>query len=216
MRLEHRLLHGWRWVTAQGAVVWGLALALLVAWWLCNGGGDAPQRRRRAPAAAATTLHDPQRLQTALQLFATTDHRPPPHDGRMRTEHLCRVLLEAMLGFPLPKVRPKWLKNPTTRRCLELDMYSEEHRLAFEVDGAQHEVYTPHFHVTPEQFEYRKLLDRLKTELCHEHGIKLIRIPYHEVSVSDEGKTMRYLEHILQIHGIPLASSWERPPALRV
>lgn len=97
-----------------------------------------------------TTLHDPQRLQRTLNLFATV---PPIASGggpgatkeRHRTEALCRSLLEAMLGIKLPmlgeprnrenkndfprgpKVRPRWLVNPTTKRSLEIDMYNEDH-----------------------------------------------------------------------------------------
>lgn len=118
-----------------------------------------------------------------------------------------------MLGFPLPKTRPKWLVNPTTRRCLELDMYSAEHKLAFEYDGAQHDVYTPHFHASPHHFEYRRLLDRLKTELCREAGVLLVRIPWSAVSASDEVRTARFLERLLHTHGIPFRAILSPPSA---
>lgn len=127
----------------------------------------------------------------------------------MRTETLCRALLEKMLNVKLPKVRPKWLVNPTTKRCLELDMYAEDIKLAFEVDGAQHDVYTPHFHsvhirwndISCEQkgsmdhFKYRRLLDQLKNELCRERGVLLLRIPtrYHVSFRCIPGDIMRYL-----------------------
>lgn len=103
-----------------------------------------------SPWHALTTLHDPCRLQKTLTLFAET----PPVAGsigdRHRTESLCRSLLERMLGYKLSihtsvkkneictfshlcvcKVRPRWLQNPTTKRNLELDMYNEEHCIAF-------------------------------------------------------------------------------------
>lgn len=82
-------------------------------------------------------------------------------------------------------------------------MYSEAHRLAFEYDGAQHDVYTPHYHVNPHHFEYRRLLDRLKTELCREHGVTLIRIPWSEVSYGNEHRTAQYLQNLLYTNGIP-------------
>lgn len=169
---------------------------------------DAAAAAAAAHRGAATTLSDPARLQTTLNLFAEA---PPVAgggggDGRHRTEALCRRLLEAMLGVPLPKVRPRWLTNPTTRRALELDLYNEDLRLAFEFDGSQHDVFTPHFHRSEEHFRYRQLLDRLKTDLCREAGVRLIRIPWHEVSVSDEARTARYLERVLAQHGIPFRS----------
>ena len=59
-----------------------------------------------------------------------------------------RQVLENLVGFPLPICCPRWLVNPRTKRRLELDMYSEVHRLAFEYDGEQHHQYIPHFHRT--------------------------------------------------------------------
>ena len=44
-------------------------------------------------------------------------------------------------------------------------MFNEEHKLAFEYDGAQHQHYTPHFHQNEDHFRYRQLLDKLKSEL---------------------------------------------------
>jgi len=158
------------------------------------------------------TLYEPTRLQEVIQIFAgaadpnTCVNKKRSGETRHRTETLCRMLLERMLGMDLPKVRPKFLKNPTTNRCLELDMYNEANRIAFEYDGAQHDVYTPHFHTNYHHFEYRKLLDRLKTDLCAEHGIKLIRINWETVKVSDPIVTAQYLEQLLREHGVPFTS----------
>ena len=156
---------------------------------------------------SAPTLYDPKKLHDTLTYFAL----PPRHGTqtkheRHRTEALCRELLESMLAMPLPKVRPKWLTNPTTKRALELDMYNQEHRIAFEYDGAQHDVYTPHYHANEHHFQYRKLLDRLKTELCREAKVMLIRIPWSEVSCQDEVRTARFLERLLYTHHLPYKS----------
>lgn len=206
--VEHAVLCAARWcVTRRTLLI--VAATALVTWWLLRRGACSPSSARpTAPdAPGPTTLYDPVRLQSAFRLFAEagTGAHSTNQDVRMRTETLCRTLLEAMLGFPLPKVRPKWLVNPTTRRSLELDMYNAERRLAFEVDGAQHEVYTPHFHGNKDHFQYRKLLDKLKNELCHENGVRLIRLPYHEMSANNELKTARYLERMLHAHGIPFS-----------
>ena len=82
-------------------------------------------------------------------------------------------------------------------------MYSETLKLAFEFDGSQHDVFSPHYHRNEDHFQYRRLLDRLKTELCREAGVLLVRIPWHEVSLSDQVKTARYLERLLASHHIP-------------
>ncbi len=144
-------------------------------------------RLRGRPSATASalsgpTLWNPELLEYTLRRFI----QPPSTPGnsgtspwgtwnqgdRYKTEIVCRELLEHMLQMPLPKVQPAWLVNPTTKRRLGLDMYNEAHRIAFEYDGAQHDVFTPHYHTNEHHFEYRRLLDRLKqncvvsTELC--------------------------------------------------
>ena len=62
------------------------------------------------------TLYDPRKLHETLTFFATTPQRDQSrsHNEKHQTENLCRQLLEAMIGLKLPKVRPKWLVNPTT------------------------------------------------------------------------------------------------------
>jgi hypothetical protein len=216
--IEMGLIHGARYlVMEKWSRSFVLFVAILMGLWILVRMVPPPTRERQkkeveeatVPTFPQTTLYDPERLQTALHLFTEATTRASGVNGetRGRTEALCRNLLEQMLGFPLPKVRPKWLVNPTTNRCLELDMYSEQCKLAFEVDGAQHDVYTPHFHQNnPDHFQYRKLLDQLKNELCHDAGVHLIRIPYHKVSCSDQVRTTRFLESILHTHGIPFRS----------
>lgn len=148
------------------------ALGCMVRW-LSPAGDDECSQDGPHRTPPKTTLYDPRRLQTTLELFAEPStslggaaaEQPKRHH---RTEALCRDLLERMIGAPLPKCRPRWLLNPSTRRPLELDMYNAEMRLAFEYDGAQHDHYTPHYHTNAHHFEYRRLLDRLKDDLCRE------------------------------------------------
>lgn len=178
-----------------------------------------------------TTLYNPTKLKETLSQFGRRclrsacvpgsvqsrgDSQSSPHSDRHRTEALCRQLLETMLQMELPKCRPRWLVNPTTKRCLELDMYNEEHHLAFEYDGAQHDVYTPHYHVNEDHFAYRQLLDRLKTELCREAGVTLIRIPWSEVSFRDTLRTARFLERLLYTHGLPYRPVTEDGPPVQL
>ena len=152
------------------------------------------------------TLHNPGKLYDMLTTFASTASTVDTGSERHRTEALCRSLLETMLQMELPKCRPKWLTNPTTKRALELDMYNMEHHIAFEYDGAQHDVYVPHYHQNEYHFAYRKLLDRLKTEMCRDAGVLLIRINWKDVSVNDELRTAQYLERLLYQHGLAYQS----------
>jgi hypothetical protein len=178
--------------------LWWCALALALYWVILRLCGTVDPTE--------TTLYNPIRLREALGQFV--QQRTEGGGGeRHRTEALCRRLLEFMLEMELPKCRPKWLVNPTTKRCLELDMYNATHQLAFEYDGAQHDVYTPHYHANEDHFAYRKLLDRLKTELCRDAGVKLVRISWAEVSQRDPVRTARFLERLLYTHGLPYRSA---------
>src|SRR5690606_33925395 len=86
---------------------------------------------------------------------------PRPENGN-KNENRCRVIMEKIFGKPFPSVRPKWLKNPATRRNLELDMYchsielpgfKKPIRLAVEYDGKQHTMLTK-FHNSPKDLIY--------------------------------------------------------------
>lgn len=190
---------------ARAAAWCAAAIAVYIAvTQLIWGGEDVPD----------ATLHDPHRLREVLRQFtgagasAHAANQPPPsRQQRHRTEAQCRDLLEWMLQMDLPKSRPEWLVNPSTRRRLELDMYNAKHGIAFEYDGAQHDVYTPHWHRGNENhFAYRCLLDQLKEELCRENGVRLMRIPWTCVSAGQPERTARYLERLLYASGIPFRS----------
>ena len=165
----------------------------------------------RSVVTGPTTLQDPNRLQTLLNLFGQSPAIAGHHSERHRTEALCRTMLETMLKAKLPKFRPEWLMNPTTKRKLELDMYCRELKLAFEFDGSQHDTFSPYYHRNKEHFRYRRLLDRLKNEMCREAVVLLIRIPWHQVSLSDEGKTAEFLSNLLRQHHIPHRSLLDHP-----
>lgn len=98
-------------------------------------------------------------------------------NGGMKNEQRCRKILERIYGKPFPTVRPNWLKNPATRRNLELDMYCHELRLACEYDGKQHTMKTK-FHRSKKELSYQMHKDMYKTHRCKKLGITLIRVPY--------------------------------------
>ena len=96
-----------------------------------------------------------------------------------RSEDLmCEILKKLYPENTFIKIRPDWLKNDTGSN-LELDAYCEELKLAFEYNGLQHDEFIPHFHNNNiENFKNQQLRDKKKIELCQEHNIKLIIIPY--------------------------------------
>jgi hypothetical protein len=77
------------------------------------------------------------------------------------------------------KVRPDWIRNPTTGRCLELDGYCEELSLAIEYDGIQHYQWPNFIGMTKEVFLKQMERDRIKAEACAKRNVCLIRIPYN-------------------------------------
>ena len=156
------------------------------------------------------TLLDAKRIEKVLSDFITSTNTNTTSmvthtSDRHKTETIMGSILENILGFPLPKCRPHWLVNPITKRRLELDMYNEERAIAFEYDGAQHSYYTPHWHKNEAHFEYRRLLDKLKTELCRQNGVNLIRIPwqmFNHIPISDTHQIHKILLHVLHDHAI--------------
>jgi hypothetical protein len=109
------------------------------------------------------------------------DTRPHRTGDAQSGEERCRRFIKKTTGIDFVRVRPRWLRNPATGRCLELDMFTPHPRpIAFEFDGRQHTHYTHFYHGTVRSFEESLQRDRLKDRLCKQNGVELVRIP-HEV-----------------------------------
>ena len=92
----------------------------------------------------------------------------------------CKRVIEHIYGVPFQtQIRPKWLVNPSTGRCLELDLYNENLKLAVEYNGEQHYKYKPYFHKSFKDFKAQVMRDNIKIDLCDELGIYLITVPYN-------------------------------------
>jgi len=80
----------------------------------------------------------------------------------------------------------KYIPQYTFKQCkyialLPFDFYLPEANIAIEIDGQQH--YMPvqfgnSWERALEDFETRKIKDKIKTDYCQENNIKLIRVPY--------------------------------------
>jgi hypothetical protein len=92
-------------------------------------------------------------------------------------EMICKQVMENIFKKPFNKVRPDFLKNQVTGKCLELDIFNEEMKLAVEYNGQQHYKYTPYFHKSYEAFLNQRYRDEMKKVKCTEAGIKLIEVP---------------------------------------
>jgi hypothetical protein len=96
-----------------------------------------------------------------------------------RGERNCiNVINEIYPNHKFLKIRHPNIINPSTNRPLELDLYNEELRIAFEYNGKQHYQYIPHFHGDISNFNDQQSRDNGKIALCTANGIKLIIIPY--------------------------------------
>ena len=95
-----------------------------------------------------------------------------------KAELICKEAIEEIYGAPFHCIRPNFLKNPETKRNLELDMYNHDLKLAVEYSGQQHYVWPNYTGQTKEQFINQVRRDKYKLECCDANGIYLITVPY--------------------------------------
>lgn len=106
-------------------------------------------------------------------------------DTASKGENKAREIIEKLTGKRFYKTRPSFLKNPITGAFLELDIFNPEvlGGLAIEYDGEQHDKYNKFLHKTKEAFRNQQYRDYIKSSLCKQNNIKLIRIP-HDVKLN--------------------------------
>jgi hypothetical protein len=119
-------------------------------------------------------------------------------------ENIMRRTLESLLGHPCPKQRPSFLRSPKTNRCLELDAYCAELRVACEFQGIQHNRYPNPVHTSRAQFLAQVDRDLMKAAMCKENGVCLLLVP-HTVS---RGSMTSFLTAQLQAHQIQIATEF--------
>lgn len=98
------------------------------------------------------------------------------------TESLCYLIVGTLFprhSFIKTRSLP-WLRTSTGQMRLELDMWCEELRLAFEYNGRQHYEIVPRFHVGgAADLSQQQANDLLKQNACSDQEVCLITIPYH-------------------------------------
>lgn len=104
--------------------------------------------------------------------------------GGMKNEKRCRKILEDIFKCDFPTVRPDWLKNPGTKRNLEIDCYNHDLRIGLEYspDSSHTKMGKGSFHKTKESLIYQIRKDQWKAKRCKELGITLITVPGWAVS----------------------------------
>ncbi len=118
-------------------------------------------------------------------------------------EKLCCKVVEEYLGRQvLNNIRPDFLKNPKTKRNLELDVYDPVLKIGVEYNGQQHgnedetidenvKDSLNHFGMSEKDYNDQKYRDKLKIELCKKEGVKLFIVPYTVDSIKS-GKKNKY------------------------
>ena len=145
-------------------MVIGFALLLVLA-------EQCSPQQRSTPLSSPPV---PSTTDTTVEFAYTVD----PTSGKYETE--CRRIFEQIYQRPFKKARPDWLKNPATRRNLEVDGICEslQPAIAFEYQGAQHAKLTTPFHRSPADLLYQQQKDQLKLQRCLERNVTLIVIPH--------------------------------------
>lgn len=98
---------------------------------------------------------------------------------KSKGELLCKQAIEEIYGKPFYCVRPNFLKNPETKRNLEIDLYNDELKIGVEYNSEQHYVFPNYFHKTHEEFINQVRRDQFKVEQCDANGVYLISVPYN-------------------------------------
>lgn len=103
----------------------------------------------------------------------------PSGTRRSKPEEICKQTLERIYKKKFSRIRPDWLRNPETNRCLELDCYNEELQIACEYNGIQHYKWPNQYSMTKEEFLAQNRRDNFKIDTCDALGIYLITVPYN-------------------------------------
>jgi DNA-binding MarR family transcriptional regulator len=104
-----------------------------------------------------------------------------PYQGEATSQAFVAWILAPAVQV-LFNVRPPILYNKATGQNLELDVWVPDHAWAKEYQGDQHFGPTDQYKGNQEFIErYRR--DRLKAELCKQHGIRLSHITKHDLTL---------------------------------
>lgn len=134
------------------------------------------------------------------------------------SENCLSDIISDLFQLEFKKQRPDWLINMTiycrkhykfknecgckiTKNRLELDLYNEELKLAFEYNGRQHIKYVSKFHTNIDGFYYTVKRDVHKELVCKNKGITLIQVP-HIYTHNKPDEMKKYVIQQLTNHSI--------------
>ena len=98
-----------------------------------------------------------------------------------RANYVIGVIANELKEDPIYEWSSDWLLNPEKNNRLFVDGYFVKNKLAVEYDGEQHFKYIPFLHGhDKDKFKRQQTLDRHKTKLLEDNGIKVIRFKYND------------------------------------
>jgi hypothetical protein len=104
-----------------------------------------------------------------------------PHCNRSRLENgVYKILKENNINFVQNHKGFDWLVNPLTNYKLEADFYLSEYNVVIECQGKQHFEVKPHGFFNQEDLDNIQYRDKIKKQLCEEHGLKLFFVNYND------------------------------------
>lgn len=177
-------------ISTTGWVFWiSILLFVLFLLWLFFGGGDyeyvglAPMKigvdsTKYINGQGYAAIEKSNQIAKSKFVPSTISENSKPIKKVSKGEEICRNVIEEIYQKKFPCVRPNFLKNPETKRNLELDCYNEELKLAVEYNGIQHYKWPNFTGQSKEEFINQIRRDKFKVETCDENGIYLITVPY--------------------------------------
>lgn len=125
-----------------------------------------------------------ERCQNCLGLLREEDskqYKVGESNWKSKGETMCSNWANKTFGRKYVKnnVRPLFLLNQSTGKCLELDIFIESKRIAIEYQGEQHSR-AGIFGMNEKDFEYQQQKDEWKREWCREEKVKLLEIWHYD------------------------------------
>lgn len=178
-------------ISTNGWVFWiSILLFILFLLWLFFGGGDyeyvglAPMKigvdsTKYINGQAYAAIEKSNQVTKNKFIASGTDkENSKPIKKVSKGEEICRNVIEEIYQKKFPCVRPNFLKNPETKRNLELDCYNDELKIAVEYNGIQHYKWPNFTGHSKEEFINQIRRDKFKLQTCDENGVYLITVPY--------------------------------------
>ena len=94
-----------------------------------------------------------------------------------REEKVRRICEQMFHPLKFPSIRPPWLVNHRTGKCMEIDLCCSALNLAIECQGEQHVRFVPWFHKTYDEYLDMRRRDLLKAAILKTKQIKLVYVP---------------------------------------